>query len=122
MSAIPAFVPAGSARHDPRPSDLTPMDDKRIRLVASRVASSSHSARYQMELVDQTRAAHHFLFLDSNHPWHSYYQYCLSVFNRYTPDQWQQLKRSEEAEERLELQRRAAHAASTGLLVGQASS
>jgi hypothetical protein len=116
-SNAPTFVPAGAGhRHDPRPADMPPADVERVRIVAARVASSSHSAKFQMELIERTRHNHHFLFLDPTHPWHQYYQYCLHHFNNYTPEQWQQHNRAEADATRLERERRAAQEAASTLV------
>jgi hypothetical protein len=103
-----------------RPADMSPADEQRIRLVASRVTSSSFAAKYQHELAERSRHNFHFLFLDPSHPWHRYYQHCLHQFSRYTIEEWQQYRRAEEEFARSELERRAERETATSLLKNSA--
>lgn len=73
-----------------------PNDDRaRIKMVAAHIAGSIHPARFQRELGARTRHNHHFLFLEPGHPWHRYYQFCITVYKGYREQQWQQHKREQ---------------------------
>lgn len=110
-----------SDRFDIRPADLSAADDERIQIVASRVVASAHAAKFQMQLIERTRHNHHFLFLDPGHAWHGYYQYWVTQFSGYTPEQWQQHRRAEESAVQQERERRAEARAAAGLVTSAAA-